>query len=137
MNTGKAKPKKKHNRSLFYRISAWLHLWLGLTSGIVIVIICLTGITWSFKDEITDWLHPELQSDYIPDKPMLNPSALYQKAKTLSDQEPSYIWRPTGKAVMIGYGKRNPGYVLYLIPIQGLCFRDLVLKKNSIFLNGL
>lgn len=81
MNTGKAKPKKKHNRSLFYRISAWLHLWLGLASGIVIVIICLTGITWSFKDEITDWLHPELQSDYIPDKPMLNPSALYQKAK--------------------------------------------------------
>ena len=65
MNTGKTKPKKKHNRSLFYRISAWLHLWLGLASGIVIVIICLTGLTWSFKDEITDWLHHELQSDYI------------------------------------------------------------------------
>ena len=35
--------KKKLNRSLFYRISAWLHLWLGLITGLVVVIVCLTG----------------------------------------------------------------------------------------------
>ena len=80
MNTGKTKPKR--NITEAYSTEFRLATFVAGTSGIVIVIICLTGLTWSFKDEITDWLHPELQSDYIEGKPMLNPSALYQKAKS-------------------------------------------------------
>ncbi|KFF28357.1 PepSY-associated TM helix domain-containing protein [Chryseobacterium vrystaatense] len=134
MNTGKAKSKKKNNRSLFYRISAWLHLWLGLASGIIIVIICITGITWSFRDEIKDWLNPELKVDYIPGKAMLNPADLYGKAKKLyPDQEISFVWRPTGKAAMVGFGKRNPGFVLHLHPYTGEILRKPSFQKEFDF----
>nr|WP_315035736.1 PepSY-associated TM helix domain-containing protein [uncultured Chryseobacterium sp.] len=127
MNTGKPKIKKKNNRSLFYRISAWLHLWLGLISGIIIVIICLTGITWSFRDEIKDWLQPELKIKSIEGKAMLNPAVLYEKAQHLyPSREISFVWRPTGKAAMVGFGKRNPGFILYFNPYTGN-----VLKKPS------
>ncbi|PIF43874.1 putative iron-regulated membrane protein [Chryseobacterium sp. 52] len=134
MNTGKAKPKKKNNRSIFYRISAWLHLWLGLASGIVIVIICLTGITWSFRDEIKDWLNPDLKVEYIPGKRMLNPGDLYEKGKALyPDQEVSFVWRPTGKAAMVGFGKRNTGFILFLDPYTGEIIRKPSFKKEFDF----
>ena len=137
MNTGKAKPKRNITEAYFTEFRR-LHLWLGRFWNCYCHYLPDRNYR-SFKDEITDWLHPELQSDYIPDKPMLNPSALYQKAKTLSGSGTFLHLASNRKAVMIGYGKRNPGYVLYLDPIQGLCFRALVLKKNSIFewtLNG-
>lgn len=122
MNTGK--PKKKNNRSLFYRISAWLHLWLGLISGIIIVVICITGITWSFRDEIKDWLNPELKIESVSGKVMANPADLYCQAKKMyPEQEISFIWRPSGKAAMIGFGKRNPGFVLHLNPYTGEVIR--------------
>ena len=35
------------------KIAKFLHLWLGLISGIVVVIVCLTGALCAFKDEIT------------------------------------------------------------------------------------
>lgn len=134
MNTGKPKIKKKNNRSLFYRISAWLHLWLGLASGIIIVIICLTGITWSFRDEIKDWLNPDLKIDYVSGKKMINPADLYLKAKKLyPKQEISFVWRPTGKAAMVGFGKRNPGFVLYLHPYTGEIIRKPTFKKEFDF----
>lgn len=67
--------KKKSNRSLFYRISAWLHLWLGLITGIIVIIVCLTGCIWCFNDEITGMLEPETRVAK-QDKPVLPPSRL-------------------------------------------------------------
>ncbi|AZB09445.1 PepSY domain-containing protein [Chryseobacterium sp. G0162] len=132
MNSGK--PKKKNNRSLFYRISAWLHLWLGLISGGIIVVICLTGITWSFRDEIKDWLDPELKIESVPGKDLANPADLYAKAKALyPEQEISFVWRPTGKAAMIGFGKRNPGFILHLNPYTGEVIRKPSFKQEFDF----
>lgn len=134
MSSIKPNSKKKNNRSLFYRISAWLHLWLGLASGIIIVIICLTGATWSFRDEIKDWLNPELKIDVLPEKEMANPADLYAKAKVLyPEQEISFVWRPTGKAAMIGFGKRNPGFVLHLNPYTGEVIRKPSFREEFDF----
>lgn len=134
MITRKTNAKKKSRRSLFYRISAWLHLWLGLVSGIIVVIICLTGITWSFRDEIKDWIDPELKVEFIEGRVMTNPAELYLIAKNLyPDQEISFVWRPAGKAAMIGFGKRNPGYVLYLHPYTGEVLRKPSFKEEFDF----
>ncbi|GGE99025.1 Uncharacterized iron-regulated membrane protein [Chishuiella changwenlii] len=127
MNTRQNKVKKKGNqRSLFYRISAWLHLWLGLFSGIIIVIIAITGGILSFKDEITDLLHPEF---VVKDQntPIKTPSELYLLAKqTYPDQQATFIWRPTGQAAVIGFGERNSGYLMYVNP-----YTSEIIKRPS------
>ncbi|WP_129713839.1 PepSY domain-containing protein [Pedobacter sp. SYP-B3415] len=51
--------KKKTKKSRFRQITDWLHLWLGLLSGIIVFIISLTGCLFVFQQEINEWLHPE------------------------------------------------------------------------------
>jgi hypothetical protein len=45
----------------FKKINAWMHLWLGLASGLVVLILGLTGCALVFEQEIkllsTPWLH--------------------------------------------------------------------------------
>ncbi|WP_313385335.1 PepSY-associated TM helix domain-containing protein [Chishuiella sp.] len=127
MEKRQSKVKKKVNkRSLFYRISAWLHLWLGLFSGIIIVIIAITGAILSFKDEISDIIYPEL---IVRDEglQMVSPSELYLLAKKeYPDKEATFIWRPTGQAAAIGFGERNTGFLLYVNP-----FSKEIIKRPS------
>lgn len=80
MNTTKPNTtKKKRNTSLFKRINHWLHLWLGLSSGIIVCIISITGALYVFhkeiKDYIEDWRFVEVQ-----DKNFVPPSALIDTA---------------------------------------------------------
>lgn len=42
----------------FRKVAVSLHLWLGLLSGIVVVVVCLTGCLYVFKDEINDLTQP-------------------------------------------------------------------------------
>lgn len=64
--------KKKSKKSLFKRIMAWLHLWLGLASGIIVVIVSLTGCIYVFENEIKDFIEdwrfvqPQEQSFLLP-----------------------------------------------------------------------
>ncbi len=56
---GLVKPtvKKKTNKSRFRQISDWLHLWLGLFSGIIVFIIATTGCIYVFQAEINEFIH--------------------------------------------------------------------------------
>lgn len=47
--------KTKSKKSLFSRINAWLHLWLGIFSGIILVFVALTGTIIVYGDEIIEW----------------------------------------------------------------------------------
>ncbi|RUT72357.1 PepSY domain-containing protein [Flavobacterium cupreum] len=50
----------------------WLHLWLGLASGIIVVIVSLTGCIYVFENEIKDFIEdwrfvkPQKQSFLLP-----------------------------------------------------------------------
>jgi uncharacterized iron-regulated membrane protein len=44
----------------FKAAAAWLHLWLGLATGIVIIIISITGCVLVFEDELFDFFHRDL-----------------------------------------------------------------------------
>ncbi|MBD2702469.1 PepSY domain-containing protein [Spirosoma sp. BT702] len=75
--------RKEFSRSRFYRISAWLHLWLGLVTGIVVILVCLTGCIWVFQEEITStFLDPETNVAY-QQKPVIQPSQIM----TIVDKE--------------------------------------------------
>ncbi|MDW8852088.1 PepSY-associated TM helix domain-containing protein [Flavobacterium sp. MMLR14_040] len=64
--------KKKSKKSLFKRVMAWLHLWLGLASGIIVVIVSLTGCIYVFENEIKDFIEdwrfvkPQEQAFLLP-----------------------------------------------------------------------
>lgn len=112
--------KKKNSRSLFYRISAWLHLWLGLVTGIVMVIVCLTAAIWVFNDEITTLLEPETKVAY-QDKPVLTPSQLKNIAeKKFPGQKVSYVTYQQGKAIYLNLGEgRRGGTTMRINPYTG------------------
>lgn len=46
-----------HRKSTINRIIAWLHLWLGLLSGIVVFVVSITGCLFAFQEEITAFLY--------------------------------------------------------------------------------
>ena len=42
----------------FKKIIGKVHLWLGLTSGLVVFIVAITGCLYAFKDEIENASEP-------------------------------------------------------------------------------
>jgi len=59
MEKRKKTTKKKSKGNLFKRISAFLHLWLGLISGIIVFIVSITGCLFVFQKEINSIVHHE------------------------------------------------------------------------------
>lgn len=47
------------NRKKLRNAFRTVHLWLGLGSGIVIFVVCLSGTVYTFRAEIERWLEPE------------------------------------------------------------------------------
>ena len=44
-----------------------VHLWLGLISGIVIIVVCLSGTIYTYNTEIQEWAAPHLHKVEIPE----------------------------------------------------------------------
>jgi uncharacterized iron-regulated membrane protein len=49
--------KKKPAKSRIRRISDWLHLWLGIASGLIVFHLGITGCIFAFQKEITEFIH--------------------------------------------------------------------------------
>ncbi|QHV95130.1 PepSY-associated TM helix domain-containing protein [Spirosoma endbachense] len=113
---------EKPKRSLFRRINEWLHLWLGLASGIVVFVVCLSACFWVFRYEV--WYFTETYQRVEPqNRPFLAPSLLLKKAQTFAQ-------KAEGKSVTlmgITYGGPNKSAFASYKPAEG--------KFYSIFLN--
>ncbi|TDS12910.1 PepSY-associated TM helix domain-containing protein [Sphingobacterium paludis] len=85
------------------KINAWLHLWLGLASGIIVVILSITGCALVFEEEIKySWLYsasPTTESG----SEMLSPSVLYERIKAVHPQKEmeSFWYYGHGKPVKV------------------------------------
>lgn len=44
----------------FKAVAAWLHLWIGLTTGVIVVIVSVTGCILVFDQELFDFFHQDL-----------------------------------------------------------------------------
>ncbi|MEI6950150.1 PepSY-associated TM helix domain-containing protein [Paraflavisolibacter sp. H34] len=124
--------EKKHNRSLFYRISAWLHLWLGLVTGLIMLVVCLTGCIWVFHDEITGLLEPETRVPYQP-VPVVSPAQLAQVAHSaFPGKKPNYATYQQGQAIYLALGEgRSGNTVLRIHPYSGKVLRVKEFKKGE------
>lgn len=130
--------KKKQKDSLFKRINNWLHLWLGLISGVIVLIVCLTGCIWVFNEEITGLLEPETRVEW-QNKPVLRPSQLIDiAAKRHPDKIPSYANYQQGRAINLNLRSadaaprdRSGGTLLKINPYTGEVISEEVRKKGE------
>ena len=129
--------KKSAKDSRFTRINKWLHLWLGLASGIIVLIVCLTGCIWVFNEEITGLLEPETKIER-QDKPVLKPSQLQQIAAGLYPEKViGYAQYQQGRTINLVLrnpeetGRRGGGITLKLNPYTGEVVKKEVRKKGE------
>lgn len=80
-------------KDTFSKINAWLHLWLGIASGIVVFIISITGCILVFEQEIKDWTHANLKVAAQHEDQLLPPSVIHQAvSKAVPGKEISSMW---------------------------------------------
>lgn len=113
-----------------------LHLWLGLTSGLVVFIISITGCIYVFEDELKSIFYKDKLYVEVPNNASKKPiSELMEIAqKTLGEEHPiqlikiptdanrSYLFRPKlerNKNALTYFGEYEYYRMLYLNPYTG------------------
>jgi uncharacterized iron-regulated membrane protein len=99
-----------------------IHLWLGLSSGLVVFIVAVTGCIYAFQSEIQD-----LTQDYRfiepQDKPVLYPTEIWEKAnQALPGKHLHAVLYPTAEraAQAIYYSfEEHYYYFVYVNPYTG------------------
>jgi uncharacterized iron-regulated membrane protein len=132
MNTKTARKPGQSKRSLFYRISAWLHLWLGLVTGLIMLVVCLTACIWVFHDEITGFIEPETKTPY-QNKAVITPSRLIQISDSaFPGKKPNYATYQQGRAIYLALGEGRAGNtILRVDPYSGKVIKTEVQGKGE------
>jgi len=78
---------------MFSKINAWLHLWLGLFSGIVVIILSFTGCILVFQEELANTFYPWRTVEARSSAEQLPPSEIFKAVKAyLPNKEIQSIW---------------------------------------------
>jgi len=104
---------------MFKKKILWLHKWLGLISGLVVLIVSLTGCLTVFQDELQLMTHPE---KFFIERQNLQPS------KTI----------PLSKLIRIAEAKLNPGEKISRVDVfpqdnRTWVFRAIKTNKDAFF----
>ncbi|MBS2098759.1 PepSY-associated TM helix domain-containing protein [Carboxylicivirga linearis] len=102
--------------STFKKINSWLHLWLGLASGIVVCIVGITGALYVFHQEIEDALEPWRFVE-AQDKNFVPPSQLIDTAKRyVPGIEPTGLtYEDKEGAAAVGFISRENGKIAFKV----------------------
>jgi uncharacterized iron-regulated membrane protein len=77
----------------FKKINAWFHLWIGIVSGIGVVILGITGCILVFEQEIKSLSSPWLHAENSTGGKILPPSVLYKSVeKSFPGREIESVW---------------------------------------------
>lgn len=103
---------KKKKKSAFKKFIGKIHLWLGLTSGLIVLFLSVTGCLYVFSQEITEWLrHDEM----------------YVKETKENKLPVSQLWKTTQQT--IGTDKPISNVITYNSPEKAFVFN--VYHKNE------
>jgi uncharacterized iron-regulated membrane protein len=104
------------------KIIGKIHLWLGLSSGLLVFIIAVTGCIYAFQSEIQHLTQPYRFVEY-EEKPVLPPSKLQSIAeKELPGKKVhAVLFAKPGKAAQVIFYDFDPEYYyfVYLNPYSG------------------
>jgi uncharacterized iron-regulated membrane protein len=126
------KKEKKKGRSLFYRISAWLHLWLGLVTGLVVIVVSITGAILVFEQELRVMFQP-FQTVSSNGKSILQPSVLKAAAmKAYNLPEVScVVYQGEGRCAVVPYYEDRKNMLLtYIDPYTARPLHSVPLEKD-------
>lgn len=133
------KGKKLPKKSLFRRINDWLHLWMGLISGIIVIIISITGCLYAFEKEISDWLKP-YRFVTAQEKSYMLPSAMKGRAEEyINSQIPDSVvvniydvtYFGKNKSAVVAYNHPEHEYtMIYMNPYDGTILKQDHLKYD-------
>jgi uncharacterized iron-regulated membrane protein len=123
LNTNHTKrPKKNSLRSLFGKTISFLHLWLGLIAGSVLIVVALTGCILSFEDELTPVFFAKEQrvmpmAEHLPiDSLVTIAKATYPKKKIFR----MILFSEPDRSIKATFGTKKLGYdYLYMNPYSG------------------
>ena len=107
-----------------YRLKHWIgkiHLWLGLTSGLFVCFLGITGCILAFQREIEDAVQSYRYAE-IRNTPLLPPSEIKKIAnRRLPDKEVHSISYQKGRASVVAYFKEGEDYywTIYVNPYTG------------------
>jgi uncharacterized iron-regulated membrane protein len=129
--------KKKPKKSTFRRINDWLHLWLGLFSGIVVFIVSITGCFYAFQQEIKDTMEPWRFVD-ARDEAFVPPSQLLDTARVhMPGMEPTGITYSNKEgAAAVGYhtfGEKEEFSVIFMDPYTAEPIKSMQTVGNGEF----
>ena len=114
------------------KVIGWMHLWLGLVSGTIVFIVCLTGCTYVFSEEITDWSESWKKIEK-EDRAFILPSQAKAIAKReVPGKEVSSLSMHYGEAMRLSFYKKDEyNMALLLNPYSGEVIRSCDYKKEE------
>lgn len=115
----------------FKKITGKIHLWLGLSSGIIIVFLGITGCILAFEQEIKSVTEPYRFTEYV-NKPALPPSRLQQIAiAQLPGKIPHSVSYPEkGRSAQVIFYNDEPEYY-YSVYINQYTGKVLKVKNED------
>lgn len=96
--------KKAKQKSKWSKLNHWLHLWLGLGSGIIVFIVALTGVLFVFCDDIIDGLaYNSLYVKEVKEQKLSPEEILKSFKKQLPDRKANYyiIYRDPKRTIKL------------------------------------
>ncbi|WP_316828311.1 PepSY-associated TM helix domain-containing protein [Pedobacter miscanthi] len=118
----KTTAKKNASKSLLSKTVSFLHLWLGLLAGSVLIVVALTGCILSFEDELTPTLFSKEQQ-VIPKPERLSIDSLTTIAKAAYPEKKIFrmmLSAEPNRSVKATFGTKKAGYdYIYLNPYSG------------------
>ena len=134
---------------MFKKTLFQLHWFFGITAGLVLALMGITGATVSFQDEILDWLNPTVLKVQKLDSGVLPPAELVRKVEATEGKQVAMIWGgiDTDSASRIFFtpppGERR-GQLRYVDPytgdyqgdVSGLGFFNLMLQLHRFLAIG-
>lgn len=118
-----------------------LHLWLGLTSGLIVFIIAVTGCLYAFKDEIQDLTQPYRFTEQ-QDQAFLPPSRIQEIAENVlpGRHAHSVIYANNGHSAEVIFYEPEPLFYqsIFMNPYTGevLKVKDMNAGFFRFILNG-
>lgn len=114
----------------FKKIAYQLHLWIGMISGIIVFIVCITGAIWALN--IYGWVDKDKFADIeikADSRELLKPSQLAEIGEKVTGVTPTYVSYAKEAPARVGSYGRGSRVSVLLNPYDGSTIEGQEIKS--------